>query len=162
MLNQDTIKKMLVGLIVIIALAIGATLVISIFKKDDAPQTAPVVESPIKEKKEVPVDKLPDKFPAGLPIETGATISQNYNASTKDGRFQATRVFETKATLAENYALYTKWLKDNGWTLGSTVDTDTYKMVSGSKTKQELQISIDENSATKVKTVSMSLTELPN
>lgn len=161
-MNQESIKKMLVGLIIIIALAIGVTLVISMFKKDDgAQQNTNQVESPIQSKTDIPVDKLPDKFPVNVPVEDGAEISQNYNASTKDGSVQATREFVTNKTLAENLTIYKKYLQDNGWIVSATVDTETYKMVAGSKEKQELQISIGENTASKVKTVSISLTQLP-
>lgn len=161
MINQEIVKKMLVGLIVIIALAIGATLVISMFKKDETPQIAPVVESPIKSKTEVPQNKLPDKFPVNVPEEEGAEISQNYNASAVDGSFQATREFVTKKSLAENLTIYTEYLKRDGWIVKSTIDGKSYKMVSGSKDKQEIQVSIGENSATNIKTVSISLTQLP-
>lgn len=159
--THETIKKMLVGLIIIIAFALGATLVINIFKKDDAPaQTTDELKSPVT-KTEVAQDKLPEKFPATLPIEEGAKITQNYNATANDGRYQATRAFETSKTLAENYTLYNNWLKSNGYTISSTVDEDVYKMVSGTKDKQTVQVSVSENTASKTKTVTISLTQLP-
>ncbi len=161
-MNQDVIKKMLVGLIIIIAFAIGVTLVISAFKKDDAPQpVAQEVKSPIKQKTEVPTDKLPDKFPPTLPVEQGAVISQNYNATANNGQYQATRAFETKQTLAANYTLYTNWLKNNGWKINSNLDGPSYKMVSGSKEKQQLQVSISENTVTKTNSVTLTLTIFP-
>ena len=159
---QDLIKKALVLIIIVIAISIGAMLIMTMFKKEEvAPaQETQEIKSPVK-KTEVPTEKLPDKFPVGLPIEENAVISQNYNAKATDGRFQATRAFETKETLASNLALYTNYLKSNGWSISSTVDQPSYKMVAGSKAKQQLQISISENSATKAKTVSISLTETP-
>lgn len=161
-MNQETIKKMLVGLIIIIAVAIGITLIVAMFSKDKTVQPVEEkVESPIESKTEVPQDKLPEKFPVDVPVEAGAEISQNYNAAATDGSIQATREFVTKKSLADNLVIYEKYLKDNGWKVSAKVDTDTYKMVAGSKDKQELQVSIGENSATKVKTVTISLTQLP-
>ncbi len=159
---QESIKRILVGLVILVVIS-GVVALVVFFVRKNKPQpnaTNTKVESPIK-KTEVSSDKLPDKFPANLPIEAGANISQNYNANANDGRFQATRAFETKETLAKNLTIYTEYLKTNGWTIGSSVDQPAYKMVSGSKGKQQLQISMSENSGTKVKTVSMSLTILP-
>ncbi|MDQ3018340.1 MAG: hypothetical protein M3Q64_00495 [bacterium] len=112
------------------------------------------------QKKEVEASQAPEKFPANVPIERDAKITQNYNATTPDGRFQATRVFETNQTLAANLKLYSDFLKNDGWQILATVDQPNFKMVMGSKGKQHLQIQIDENSVSKVKTVSINMTEV--
>lgn len=159
---QDSIKKILVGLIMIIAFAIGLTMIIALFigdsERHSSKQSTPKT---LAEKTKVAESQLPDKFPADLPIEANAEITQNYNASTEDGRFQATRTFETKKTLSENLSIYRQYLNNNGWAVESTVDEPTYKKISGSKGIQVLQISLSENANTRVKTVSISLTELP-
>ena len=112
-------------------------------------------------KKEVDKAKSPEKFPSNIPIESGAVITQNYNATAPDGRFQATRVFQTTKSLAENLTIYKKYLEDNDWKVASTVNLDNYKMIFGTKGNSQLQVSIDQNSESKDKTVNISYTELP-
>ncbi|QQS22838.1 hypothetical protein IPM19_04405 [bacterium] len=116
---------------------------------------------PSVQKTNVDFAKLPDKFPEDIPLETDAKITQNYNSTTPEGHFQATRTFETQLTLAENYGIYEKFLKDNGWTIIATTNDPGYKMIAGSKDKQNIQVTIDENKgSSKTKTVSISYSEL--
>lgn len=161
--NDGMVKKVVIGLIILAAIVVGVVYVLPKLKKTSvAPaNNAAEVAKPVAQKTEVPVDKTPDKFPTGIPIEAGADITQNYNATATDGRFQATRAFITKKTLAENLTIYKDWMNANGWTIGSSIDQPTYKMVAGTKGKQELQASISENSATKDKTVTLSMTIVP-
>lgn len=102
---------------------------------------------------------LPNKFPSNLPTEAGAEISQNFNATETDGRYNATREFESKKTLAQNIALYTKYLNDNGWEIKANIDKPTLKMVMGKKDNQQLQISCAQNPDTKVSVITITLTE---
>ncbi len=113
-------------------------------------------------KKNVDVNQIPVKFPTDIPIEAGAKITQNYNATAPDGRFQATRVFETKATLADNLTLYKAYLVKAGYKIQSMIDQPTLKMVYGTKDNGNLQVSIDENSQSHIKTVNISYTEMVN
>lgn len=110
-------------------------------------------------KTNVDFDKAPKGFPEGVPIEAGAKLTQNYNATSPDGRFQATRVFETAKTLDENLAIYSDYLKKQGWVVGSTLNDPTYKVISGTKGLQNMQIVIDENKVNKIKTVSITYSE---
>jgi hypothetical protein len=64
--------------------------------------------------------------------------------------------------LADNLTLYKEYLAKAGYKLQSTVDQPTYKMVSGTKGNASLQVSIDENSQFKTKTVNISYTETAN
>jgi hypothetical protein len=118
-------------------------------------------DSQIAEVKKTNVDfaNNPDKFPSNVPIEQDAKLTQNYNAQTPDGKFQATKTFQTEQSLSANLSLYTNFLNQDGWKVIATTDDQTYKMVTGTKGKQTLQISIDENKINKVKTVSITLTE---
>lgn len=159
---EDSVKKILVVIIMIVAFAIGTTLVVSLFMNDsDAPSAQQTDDNRIVEKSDVSDNRLPDKFPTNLPTEPNAVVTQNYNATAQDGRFQATRAYETTKTLSENLTIYRQYLNSNGWDIESTVDQPIYKKITGSKGIQKLQISISENETTKVKTVSISLTELP-
>ncbi len=111
---------------------------------------------------EVDFAKAPQKFPADIPIESGAKITQNYNATTADGHLQATRVFETKKSLEDNFKIYTNYLTKAGYEVKSTVDQTNYKMVYGIKDNSTIQVSIDENSQLNVKTVNISYIEVAN
>lgn len=106
-------------------------------------------------------DQAPEGFPANIPIEEGAKILQNYNATAPDGRFQATRVFQTSLTLVQNLNLYRDFLNKDGWKIETTLDLENYKMILGSKANAQLQISIDNNAAIGMKTVNISFTESP-
>ncbi len=107
-------------------------------------------------KEEVKKDQLPKDFPANLPIEEGATITQNYNATSADGTFQATRVFETKKSLDENYKIYQNYLQANGWKIQADLKQDNYQMLLGVKEGSSLQVSINKNSVNGISTVDIS------
>lgn len=110
-------------------------------------------------KQEVEPTKNPEKFPTDVPIESGARITQNYNASTTDGRFQATKEFQTNKTLAENLTIYRSYLESNGWEIRSTVDQENYKMIFGVKGNADLQVSMDYNSEQDMRKVTIFYTE---
>lgn len=149
-------KNLLIIAVVVVLLVVIAVLFRSKPVQNNNQNNA---EQPVITKTEVPSTDLPTKFPSDIPIEEGAKVLDNYNAQTPDGRFQATRTFETNKTLAANLKLYSDYLKQEDWTVQAVVDQAAYKMVVGMKDKQQLQISIDENSSSKVKTVTISLTE---
>ncbi len=105
-------------------------------------------------KKDVDAEQLPKNFPADIPIEEGASVVQNFNVDDK-GYQQATRSFETQVSLDKNLALYKKYLTANGYKITVTIDQPTYKMVSGTKDKDNLRIEMTDNSVSKQKTVSI-------
>ncbi len=165
--NKNTLFAVL-GVLVIAAVAIGFI----VFRHAPAPVTklpenvAPVQKQPEKlvvplevKTQEVPVTKAPQSFPSAIPIEQGAKITQNYNATAPNGMFQATRVFETGKSLDENFTLYNAFLKSDGWTLTNTVDQPTAKLLSAKKDQAQLQISMTENSVTKVREIDISYSE---
>ncbi len=146
--------------VIIIVLAILIALGLFFFLNQRNQQSKQVESETGKvTKTNVDFDKAPQGFPEGVPIETGAKLTQNYNATTPDGRFQATRVFETSKTLDENLAIYSDYLKKQGWEIGSTLNDPTYKVVSGTKGVQNMQVVIDENKVNKIKTVSITYSE---
>lgn len=147
----------------LVAVVTGITIIATIFITP-----APVVTDQVNGTKkteivktEVDKTKDPQKFPAGVPIETGAKITQNYNATAPDGRFQATKAFETAKTLADNFTLYQKYMKDSGWDIQSTVNQDNYKALFGVKGSTNLQVSMNNNTNLKIKTITISYTEIP-
>lgn len=118
---------------------------------------APQLAAP--EKTNVDFSELPTKFPSNVPIESGAKTTQNFEVKSPDGNFQATRGFETKLSLADNLKLYTDFLKKDGWEIKATVDNKDLKMVIGQKAEKSLQITMNENTITKIKTVTISYAE---
>lgn len=112
-------------------------------------------------KSEKNTNELPDKFPTDIPIETGAKIIQNYNASTPDGRFQATRVFESAKSMDENLKIYKDYLTSKNYKLQPVVEVPNFKSISGTNDNMNLQVSMNYNASTKITTVSINLTQLP-
>lgn len=104
-------------------------------------------------KTNIDFSKFPEKFPSNVPIEAGSEITQNYNATTPDGRLQATRSFITKKSLVENIDLYTNFLKKDGWKTSVSNNDPAFMKVTGSKEGQKLIIAVDENRTSKKKTV---------
>lgn len=152
---MSKIQKIGLGVAFIILLAL-AGLYFFMNKQNTKTRVQPQPKEAIVQKTNIDFSKLPAKFPTNIPIETGAKTTQNYNATTPAGLFQATRTFETKQTLAANLTLYTDFLKKDGWKIKGTTDNPTYKMVMGAKGKQSLLITINEMQTTKIKTVSIS------
>lgn len=113
------------------------------------------------EKKDVDTSKLPEKFPGDIPLEEGAKVVQNYNATAPDGTIQATRMFETAKTLDENFKLYKDFFTKNGWTIVSSLDQENIKAIGATKDKTQAQLTFALNSTTKVKTVEISVTIKP-
>lgn len=155
-------KKILLIFLAVLVIAVVAALIQRKLTKDnrtDDNQGTYNLEEEIVTKTDVANDKLPDKLPSDLPIEQGAVLQQNYNAESRDGRFQATRVYETELTLTQVYNSYQQYLNQNDWEVKSTVNETGYKMLFATKDNGQLQVSIDQNSQSGVKTVSISYTE---
>src|SRR5688572_25742188 len=133
-------------------LAIAKVLVIQQYRSTP---TAKPAEVRI-DKKDLDASQLPEKFPADLPLEAGAKVTQNYNITTDDGRFQATRTFETSKTLEENVKIYTDYFNKNGWQAGTAIDNKDSKVLSATKGGSSLQIAISQNPVTQIKTVNIS------
>ncbi len=151
--NFNQLFKLLLMVVVILCLLFVAYKLMNTKKVAEVPQLVNV------EKTDVEISKLPEKFPSNIPLEEGAEVIQNYNSETPEGQFQATRQFETKKSLAENYALYTDFMKKNGWEIKATTDDPTYKMVMGNLLKKAIQVTIEENKINQVKIVTISYTE---
>jgi len=66
--------------------------------------------------KDVPSYRAPDYFP-NLPIDSKASIKENYNVTTGGGEVQATRVVDSSADVSLNFAFYKNFIAqpENGW-----------------------------------------------
>jgi hypothetical protein len=156
---KDTIKRVLLIVLGIVVLAIVAAWFISKRQVPEKQQVLIDLGTSI-EKTNVAADQNPEKFPTNIPIEAGAKIVQNYNATAGGGRFQATRVFETGKTLNENLKIYQDFMKADGWAIQSTVNQANYKMLFASKGDSYLQVSMNDNQVNKTKTVNISYSEV--
>ena len=124
--NNTIVKRIFIGVLLLVVIVAVAALVISkvIYKKSVTPAEQPNQTQSDIVKTEVDKTKDPEKFPAGVPIEEGAVVTQNYNAEATDGRYQATKVFETQKTLADNFNIYRDYMRQNGWDIKSTVNQE--------------------------------------
>lgn len=163
MQNFFTLKKIIYTCAIAGVLAIIAIVVVSINRTNPTINPQLTQTNELKQdivKTEIDLATAPDKFPDSVPIESGVKIIQNYSATAINGTYQATRVFETNKTLDENLKIYTDYLKKNGWTISDTINQLTYKAVFGTKGTQQLQVTLNQHSTTKTKTVSISFIEM--
>lgn len=160
---KDSIKKGLVGLIVLIAAAVVITMVIYPFYKNrKGSQDAQTAEKTELKKEIVDKSKLPSKLPTNVPVEANSEVLENYNLQNLDGQSQATRSFESNKTLEQNLAIYKDYMTKNNWSGIAVLDQDALKVISGSKGNQKLQVSISKSpKPPTVSIVSISITELP-
>jgi len=103
---------------------------------------------------------VPEKVPKDIPMEKGATIIQNYTLATTDGKAQSTRAFKTSKSLADNYKLYTNYFNDNGWTIQNFVDNPKSKMINAVKDETRVQVTLNESSVDKSRTVDITVTDV--
>ena len=157
-------KKIIILLVLaIIAALLGAVYLIQ--SKDTKPTEQPQVknEEPTEKndlvRKEVDPSKLPEKFPADMPMEAGATVTQNYNATGPDGGIQASRAFITAKTLAENITIYRNYLTKAGYDVKEILNRDNIKVLYGVKGNTSITVAVNENSVNKEKVVNISYTE---
>lgn len=77
----------------------------------------PKLKLPALNVQNVPLYSFPNKFPVSVPVEEGAIVVSNYNATSPDGKIQATRTFESKKSVDENFGFYKKFIADrnSGW-----------------------------------------------
>ncbi len=156
-MENNTVFKFIVMVAALLALLFVA---IQLSKKPVSKEAAPTTEAPkTAEIKQVAENVLPDKFPADLPSEAGAKITQNFNATEADGRFNATRQFQSKNSLADNLKIYTNYLKSNGWEILTTDDQPSLKVVLGRKDKQQLLVTAAVDPSTDSNVVTLSLTQ---
>ncbi len=99
--------------------------------------------------REVAPSELPGMFPEGFPLENGATVLQNYTATTPDGRQQATRAFVSNRSLERNMQTYSDYLSVDHWVVQATKDETAYKAIMAEKEGLTVQVVMTEASGTK-------------
>lgn len=156
---MDNSHKLTKLLLVIVAVLILAFVLYKFIGSKQESVKLQTPEKAIVEKTDVDFSKSPEKFPANIPIEAGAKLTQNYNATTPEGEFQATRSFITTKSLDENVKIYSNILEKDGWKSSVVVDNSNFKMISGTKDKKQITISVDDNNTKNIKTVTISYIE---
>lgn len=154
--NSSRSKKVTWVIVILVVVAILAIIGIALSKSKQNSQEEKPAEFKVQQT-DVSNDQLPEKFPGDIPLETGAKVTQNYNATTTDGRFQATRTFESKKTLDDNMKIYTDYAKKAGWTLGTAIDQPKLKVVSANKGNMNLVVTINQSSG--ITTVNITVTQ---
>lgn len=95
---------------------------------------------------DVPVEKLPEGFPADVPLESGAEVTLNFQGTNANGEYQASREFVSKKSAEENFEYYQSVLKRNGWTIpdGGVIDDTArnQKIILASKGGMNMNIRI--------------------
>lgn len=160
--NLLTSKKIIWLFLIIGLLAVLVTLAVVLTQKQRTTFKEQVSATPGKEKIDVAVTQLPDKFPANFPQEAGAQITANHVQTTADGRFQSTRTYITTKTLAENVKIFRDYFAANGWRITATVDQSNYQVLSAAKDNLTMQVSMNDNKTTQKKTVNVFVVEQPN
>ena len=149
------------GLIILAALVLVALFWIMV-KNEQVVDNGGILPPPVAKvnKKDFAPDKTPDSFPSELvALEKGAAVTQNYNATLRDGQFQATRAYETAKTLAEEFKRYQDYFKANGWKIQSATSKDQPKVIIASKGAVNVLVVFDENKATKINTIVVTATQ---
>ncbi len=162
-MNTSIVSKKMVGAFLAVGLLVVAIAVIGALsgKKQatDKSQGDGLVQATTT-RKVVEDSKLPDKFPANIPQESGAVILQNDVQTSINGRFQATRSYETSKTLAENYQIYQTYFQQNGWKITTSTNEAAYKSITATKGDLSLQVNLNDNQLTKTRTVDLYLIQI--
>lgn len=159
--GNKKLRNILSIILVVLIIALSVWVYVFYSNTQEVAQEEPKSEVAIEQ---VSPDKLPEKFPADIPLESGAKIMQNYNATAPDGRVQATRTFESKKTLDENFEIYKTAFSKNDWVISNTVeDQSNVKAIFASKDNDSVrgQVIIRENAPTQTRIVDVSITFFP-
>jgi len=161
--NFTTSSKLIWPFAIIGVIAVATVLVVAfLVPKKNTVSTLARTQAEIMKPQIAPVapGQLPSKFPSDMPVEAGAKVTQNYNATNSVGGFQATRVFESTKTIADNLKIYQAYFQKNGYTVQDPVTAPGYTSILGTKGRTQIKVSMNEHPTTKTTTVNISLTEL--
>jgi hypothetical protein len=148
------------ALLVVVVVLLAAFVVTKFYNKKLGGPAATNSQPPLKvQETAVDDNKLPQGFPSDIPLEDGAVVTQNYNATTSGSEntasFQATRVFESKKTLEQNFDLYTTFFKQHGWTIKTSFEDVSAKSITAQKGAYIVTVHIGQNTITGTVTVNI-------
>ncbi len=89
--------------------------------------------------------KIPEGFPADMPLYTPGTIKAGIVSNADSGKGFMVAI-ETPDAWTDVFAWYEAQLKDKGWTIESTVKMDAGGLLTGGKGSQVFNISVAKDS----------------
>jgi len=132
-MNDERINR-IIGVVIIFAIIFFGLFWFSGIKLNKVSNT-PTPNKPVNKIENFSDDKISPDFPKTIPIESGVKIS-SYNATSPDGRVQASVVFQSSKSVAANFKLYKDYLTKNNW-----------KILAKDSSKSDLQLIIAQNSS---------------
>jgi len=118
--------------------------------------------TPVNKIENFDTDEKPSQFPADLPMESGAKIISNYNATSPEGRLQATQVFESSQSVADNFDLYKSYLSKNGWEILSQNSSNAnLRLLIGQNSTGVLNVTIHRGDSATTSVVDLSFVANP-
>jgi hypothetical protein len=162
-------KLAIVVLIILVILGIALFLFVNkgnfLNKKNEVIKAVTATSSAARANLQVPGpakksfgQKLPDDFPASIPVPQGIDLSQSYSldySNASSSKSQLTVVFGSKKTVKENYNSYSTFLKKDGWNIISLNASTTISSLYANKTNQDINITISQESDSSTTTVSL-------
>ena len=156
-------KKTLLVVLVIVVVVLVALWISGVAKN---PITSGPVASPTPNPNRTPAtivqpsgSVLPSGFPSDIPIEVGATITQNYSTTNPLGQPIAVREFVSKSSMAANLTLYKTSLAASGWTITNTVDASDQKIIDATKGNNNVRVRIYTNAGKVTVTIQVTTTK---
>ena len=157
-------KKIVWG-ILIVGVLVAAAVIFMVYKpSSEVPaNNKPGDTTSQEESKPTNVDpsQLPERFPAGMPLEEGAQVTQNYNLN-KSGYFQSSRAFVTTKSVADNMKIYEKFFGTDGWTIIQKMDEQGVHTLVATKGDTRAHVDVVDNSNTGARTVEITVEYLSN
>ena len=140
--------------VVLVALLIFAAIIGVAYKRRNygGTTTPGVVGEQVNKIVEVDPFNPPEEFPPNFPIKEGSEVIDNYNATSPDGRVQATRVVRSPFTPMGAFSYYKDFLQAEGdaWEILGEVNTATnpnHKAIFAQNSRGMLSINISADSA---------------
>jgi hypothetical protein len=158
--NESTQGKVLLWICVIVGLLAVVTVTVMYARMKREAQEEERQQADQIPRTQLDTSVVPTEFPAGLPLEAGAPVTQNFTAEGENGLQQSTREFVTERSLAQNFEIYSDFFKRDGWKIQNTTDTEYVKSISAIKGDLQAQVLVNDNTISHVKTVTINITKV--
>lgn len=144
--NDKKAPNIIIGLVIIAALVFG----IVYYSFRSVPKK-PTVQKPVNKLENVKTTALPKGMPSDLPLESGAKILNNFNATAPNGQVQGTRTYLSAKAMQTNYDIYRTYLTSHKWTIVTEVKDPQHPdivSVFARNTKGTISVSVQKNNVT--------------
>lgn len=88
---------------------------------------------------------FPTGFPSDIPVEKDVKFTQSYTLDYPQAQ-QLSIVFGSKKTMKENYALYSDYVKKEGWTILNTHEKHEFSFLYALKENMDMSVVITDRS----------------